>query len=462
MRLSGSDGLWIQNEITKANFGDIRLNKRFQILAAELAAKPSQPINQASTDWASAKAAYRFFDNPKVSQEKILEPHILNTQLRASNQDRIIVVQDTSYIDFTSHSKTEGLGTTGNKKNDFESKGLILHAALALSEKGLPLGMLDMKTWPRTHKKERNGHLRKLMPAESKESFKWFKSLYNIDERTKDQEVVLVCDREGDIYNFLEECLTRGIDFVIRARQDRILEEEDFGDISLFDRLGIEKTMGKLEIKFLPVAYAGQPRGVGIKLLKRRSDLELFVVHLHEQNPPVEADRISWTLITTLPVKTLNSALEIVRLYKLRWQIELYFKCLKTGCGIENSRLANGEKLVRFIALQSIVTWRILWMTFLNRSSPDQSCENFLTEEEWKTLWLKKHRRQIKSGQLPAKPPKKAPSTYDAIRWIAMLGGFLGRKNDKEPGLISIWRGWIELRSAAELYELLNKKPTPR
>ena len=283
MELSRNDGLWIENEISEANFGDIRLNRRFRVLAAELAANPSQPINQASTDWASAKAAYRFFDNPKVSEEKILEPHFLNTQLRASNQHRIIVVQDTSFIDFTSHPKTEGLGTTSGRKSDgFESKGLLLHAALALSEKGLPLGLLDLKTWARTHRRGTDNYLKKLMPIEKKESFKWFKSLYKIDSRTKNQEVVLVCDREGDIYDFLEECLTTGLDFVIRARQDRMLEEEDFGDISLFDRLGVEKVMGeveieipgsgkrkartaKLEVKFIPVTYAGQPRGVGIK-----------------------------------------------------------------------------------------------------------------------------------------------------------------------------------------------------
>lgn len=479
MKLSRNDGLWIEKEVSEANFGDIRLNKRFKLLAAELASNPSQPINQASSDWAAAKAAYRFFDNSKVSEEKILEPHFLNTQLRASSQDRIIVVQDTSYIDFTTHPRTEGLGTTSGKKNDFESKGLLLHAALALSEKGLPLGLLDLKTWARTHKRGKNNYLKKLMPIEQKESFKWFKSLYKIDARTKNQEVVLVCDREGDIYDFLEECLTTRIDFVIRARQDRMLEEDDFGDISLFDRLGVEKVMGQmeieipgsgkrkarmaqLEVKFIPVTYAGQPRGVGIKLLKHRSDLELFIVHLHEQNPPNDVEQVSWTLITSLPVKTLNLALEIVRIYRLRWNIELYFKCLKTGCGVENTRLASGEKLVRFIALQSIIAWRILWMTFLKRSIPEESCTSFLTEYEWKTLWLKKHRSQIKSQQIKAEPPKKPPSTNDAIRWIAMLGGFLGRKNDGEPGLIAIWRGWIELRAAAEIYDLLKTKPTPR
>ena len=177
---------------------------------------------------------------------------------------------------------------------------------------------------------------------------------------------------------------------------------------------------------------------------------------MHEANPPKGVDKISWTLITSLPVNTFKEALEIVRIYKLRWNIELYFKCLKTGCGIESTRLANAEKLIRFITLQSIIAWRILWMTFLNRTDHELTCESFLTEDEWKTLWLKKHRRQIKSGEMKANPPEKPPSTYEAIRWIAMQGGFLGRKNDGEPGQITIWRGWLELMAAVEIYEVMK------
>jgi Transposase DNA-binding/Transposase DDE domain len=468
-----NNGFWIQEEISKADFGDVRLNKRFQTLAAELAARPSCPINQASIDWASAKGAYRFFSNSKVSIEKILEPHFLSTQLRASVHQRVIVAQDTSVIDFTSHPKTKGLGPTGKKRDDFESQGLLLHSALALSEKGLPLGLLDQKIWPRSHKKEKNSYLRGLLPVEEKESFKWFESLRQIDTRTKNQEVVLVCDREGDIYELFEECLTRGIDFVIRARNERILEDEDFGDIGLFERIGIKRekelitvevpSTGKraarqaeLEIKFLPVTYAGQPRGSGVLKYKNRSDLDLFVVHLHEPNPPQGEQALNWTLITSLPVQSLGEALEIVRIYKLRWNVELYFKCLKTGCGIETCRLATAERLKRFISLQSIIAWRILWMTFLNRSAPEISCENVLTPSEWKTLWLKHHQRQIQSGKLKPYPPNEPPSTYDAVRWIAMLGGFLGRKNDGKPGLITIWRGWLELSSAVEIYQILQ------
>lgn len=449
----GTDGCWIEEEMACIDFGDIRLNKRFQTLASELANKPSQPINQASSDWAATKAAYRFFDNSKILPERILEPHFLSTQLRAEGHRRLVVVQDTSFIDFTKHVKTTDLGPIGGKQSDgFEAQGLALHCAMALSEKGLPLGLLSHKMWPRTRKKSKDSHFESLLPIEKKESFKWFEALRKTIESTPDHEVVMVCDREGDIFEFLEECLTRGVDFVIRVQHARMLDDEEFGDLNIFDRLAIAETkshvtievpgsgkrpsrQAKLAVKFLPVTYAAHPRGIKTKQVSKRTSLELNVVHLFEENPPKGEAAIHWTLVTTLDVNNLGDALEVVRFYKMRWQIELYFKTLKTGCGVENCRLESA---------------------FLNRVVPESSCESFLTEDEWRTLWLKKYRRQIKSGQINPLPPKTPPTTREAIRWIAMRGGFLGRKGDGEPGQITIWRGWLDLMAAVELYEIIK------
>lgn len=143
MSPSRIDGSWIIKEMASVDFGDLRLNKRFHVLASQLASKPSQPINQASVNWAATKAAYRFFDNSKIQAKSIIEPHILSTQLRAKNCHRIVVVQDTSFIDLTKHVRTFDLGSIGKTSDGFEPQGLILHCALALSDKGLPLGLLS-------------------------------------------------------------------------------------------------------------------------------------------------------------------------------------------------------------------------------------------------------------------------------------------------------------------------------
>lgn len=463
---------WIKEELFQADFGDLRLNKRFKLLASELANKPSASINHASTDWAASKAAYRFFSNPKARKEQILSSHILSTQARAASYKRVLVLQDTSIINFNTHLKTTGLCRTSRNKSD-ESQGLRLHSSLMVTPKGLPLGLIDQEINSTTYNQEANSYKRKRKPIHKKASFKWFKALQAIETKAGEQEVILVCDREADIYELFEDCLDRGVDFVIRANTNRMLEEDELGDIGLFDRIGVEPVSAqttvdvpssgkrkartaKLDVKYFPVTYAARPRGSGSKLYEKRSDLCLYVVHLHETRPPKGFDALSWTLVTSLPVANKTTALEVTGYYKLRWTVELYFKCLKTGCGVEKCRLNEAEKLSKFISLMSIIAWRILWMKFLNRHASTHPCDSFLTKEEWETLWFIKHKRLIKSGKLKAKPPSEPPSTYEAVRWIAMLGGFLGRKSDGEPGLITIWRGWKDLNAAVELYDVIG------
>lgn len=467
------DGSWIEAELGLANFNELRLNKRFQVLARELSLQPSLPINQASTDWAATKGAYRFFQNPKVDYHKIIYPHILNTSLRIQGHQRVVVIQDLSVLDFSKHLKTKGLGMMHTFEDGGELKGLMLHATLALTEKGLPLGLLSEKIWAR-EKQKITGYNHTKLSIKEKESFRWIEGLRQAHELIPEKtEMIMVCDREADIYDLFEEAIDLNAGLVVRLQHDRVLEDEDYEGLRIYDRLGLEKTVHeievtipssgkrlartvKLEVRYVPVTLAAHPRGIKTPRTACRSDLDLWVVDLREVDPPKSEEALSWTLLTTIEVSSKKQALQIMTYYKMRWTIELYFKTLKTGCNIESCRLNDGRKLMSYIALQSIFAWRLLWMTFLNRNSPELSCEVMLTDNEWKTLWIKKNRRKIKSGEIPATPPEKAPSVYEAVRWIAMLGGFLGRKNDGEPGMISIWRGWLQLLSAVEVYEILT------
>lgn len=467
------DVSWIEAELLSADFDELRLNKRFKILANQLSKQPSLSINQASSDWAAAKAAYRFFENPKVDYEKIIAPHVLNTSLRAKSHNRIIVVQDSSSLDFSKHHKTSGLGMMHTFSNGEELKGLMLHATLALTEKGLPLGLLSEKMWAR-QKQKITGHAHTKLGISKKESFRWIEGLRDAQSLVPETtEIIMVCDREADIYELFEEAIDLNVGLVVRLQHDRILEEEDFEGLRIYDRLGLEKTnfvtkveipssgkrlprVAELEVRFARVTLASSPRGIKTPRTKNRSDLDLWVVDLREKSPPKGEEALSWTLLSTVEINNQQSALQVMRYYKMRWTIELYFKTLKTGCNIEACRMNDGRKLMSYIALQSIFAWRLLWMTFLNRNAPNLSCETMLTENEWKTLWLKKNRRRIKSGEMSSDPPKIPPTVYEAVRWIAMLGGFLARKNDGEPGMITIWRGWLQLLSAVEIYDLLT------
>ena len=473
MKSSTEDGSWIQEELSQANFSDVRLNNRFSILSEQLASQPSLPINQASLDWAASKAAYRFFENEKVTPEAIIAPHIKSTESRLQKGQKIIVVQDTTTLDFSKHWATLNLGPIAESRSGAELHGLFMHTTMAMSEKGLPLGLLDNNIWARKPQKVK-GHSHTKIPLEEKESFKWFKGLRASGFLAKKQEVVMVCDREADIYELFEEAGDLNIDLVVRMNHDRITYTEDHEYLKITDELGLKKYLStkvvvevpgsgrrkprqaELSIRFSPITLSSQPRGIKTSRVKSRYDIELQVVELHELKPPKGEKALVWYLLTSLDVRNRSEALEVMRIYKLRWQIEQYFKCLKTGCKIEDCRLNTANKLMNYISLMAVVAWRLLWMTHLRRVNPNLSCEVALTKNEWKALWLQKHKRQIKSGKLKAKPPKKPPNLGDAIKWIAMQGGFLGRKGDGDPGLITIWRGWIRLEGAAEMYALLK------
>lgn len=73
---------WAVEEFSKVALQDKRLNVRCQKIAGDLEQQPTDPINQACEDWTDTKAAYRFFDNPKVTPDKIISAHSGRTASR--------------------------------------------------------------------------------------------------------------------------------------------------------------------------------------------------------------------------------------------------------------------------------------------------------------------------------------------------------------------------------------------
>ena len=172
------------------------------------------------------------------------------------------------------------------------------------------------------------------------------------------------------------------------------------------------------------------------------------MVDVQEIHPPKGEKPIHWLLLTLLPVETLEQAQQIVTWYTYRWLVERFHYVLKSGCKIEDSQLSQEVRLERLLAVYSLVAWRILRLTYQARITPDDPCTVALTELEWKALYAFTQRTQ--------RPPKQPPTLRQAVRWIAQLGGFLGRKGDGEPGVKVLWRGWTRLQDIVETYALFH------
>lgn len=218
---------WGEQEFRAVELGDKRLEQRLKVVAEDLSARPQAPINQANADWAATKAAYRFFANPKVSEKKIFAAHRACTVQRMQGQPVVLAIQDTSYLNYSHHPQTRGLGPMGDSRSD--AQGLIMHSTLVVTPAGLPLGLLTQEIWARAGYKPPKTRERKNTAIKEKESYRWIAALQETAELAPANTVVVpLCDREADIYECLVEAQRLDATFVLRAAWDRHIAHEDF------------------------------------------------------------------------------------------------------------------------------------------------------------------------------------------------------------------------------------------
>jgi hypothetical protein len=431
------------------------LTRRMQRLVALLAAKPTASVPEACGRWAETKAAYRLWASARVSAAEIRRAHIQRTLDRVGAHEVVLAVQDTTALDFSEHKGTVGLGPIGPGY----VQGLLVHTTLAVSDQGVPLGMLDQVTWARQADDLGQSHRRRQRATADKESQRWLAGLETAQRVVpENKQLVVIADREADIYDLFIAPRRDGAALLIRAEYNRRVQEEaghvwdavraapEGGRWTVAvararDRLPRDATVA---VRWATVTVRPPHRGNR----PDTSSVILTAVLVEEEAPPEGVTPIRWLLLTTLSVTTAQDAQRVVRWYGLRWLIERYHYVLKSGCRLEELQLESAERLERALATYAIVAWRLLWLTHEARQAPDRSCLSVLTEHEWQALYCTIHRTPH--------PPDAPPTLREAVRWIAQLGGFLGRKGDGEPGVKVIWRGFRRLGDIADTWSLLH------
>jgi hypothetical protein len=453
---------WGEREFKAVELGDKRLEQRLKVVAEDLSARPQAPINQASDDWAAAKAAYRFFENPKASEEKIFAAHRTCTVQRLQGQPIVLAIQDTTYLNYSHHPQTRGLGPIGDSRSD--AQGLIMHSTLVVTPEGLPLGLLTQKIWARASYSQQSARERKNTAIEQKESYRWIEALQEtVAWAPASSQVVTLCDREADIYEFLAEAQQLEAKFVLRAAWDRHIEHDDFPrlwplldgqavagyvTIALPAREKRQKRKARLALRFTAVTL-DPPQRPRAAVPEPLPALSLYAVHVKEVEPPPEEPTLEWMLLTNIAVHTFEEALQRVEWYRRRWLVEEFHKILKSGCRVEGCRLQTAQRLCRYVTLCSVIAWRLYWLTHVNRTAPTAPATTILAPEEVAAL------QALSSGALP--PANSPLTTREAVRLIAKLGGFLGRRHDGEPGITVIWRGWQRLSDLALMWLLITE-----
>src|SRR6266498_2136264 len=455
------DALWAEQEFGEADLGDVRRDARLVQLATVLGAQPNASLPDATDDPAMLKAAYRFFSNDHVQAEAILASHVQSTIRRMQAVELVLAPQDTTYLDWTDHPATQGLGPLAAPTH----QGLIAHTTLALTSERVPLGLLQQQVWAREQDLRRNDD-HKQRPIADKESQKWLTSLEAViaaRAQCPDTQFVSIGDREADVYDLFLLARPVGVDLLVRAAQDRKADHPEkylwatmatapvaaSVDIHIGQRQGQSARDATLTIRWKEVTL----RPPTSRDKEKLANVTIWAVWAIEPNPPPGLEPIEWLLLTTVPITTTDEALSILAWYAARWGIEVWHKVLKSGCRIEDRQLETAARLSRCLTLYSVIAWRILYATMLARAVPDAPCTVLLDADEWQALYCRIHRVAL----APAKPP----SLRTAVRSLGQLGGFPGRKGDGEPGVTVMWRGFQRLMDLTEMYRIMHRQ-TPK
>ncbi|MGB1110001.1 MAG: IS4 family transposase, partial [Gammaproteobacteria bacterium] len=303
-------------------------------------------------------------------------------------------------------------------------------------------------------------------PIEEKESQKWLNSHAAVSalraEHCPETVVVSVGDREADLYELFMAATEQGdgAHVLVRAERTRRMVQ-DHGKLWEFMQsqpvagiqyLGVPRRgkqaarTARMEVRFAPLTL--QPP-------RRKRELPsvgpLWAVWTREVGTPEGVKPLEWMLLSDMAVTDLAQACERLAWYAQRWQIEVYHRTLKSGCRIEERQLGQADRLEGCLAIDMVVAWRIFHLAKLGREVPEVPCTVFFEDAQWKAL----HARVRQS--IPAQPP----SLREAIRLVAGLGGFLGRKSDGEPGTQTLWRGLQRLDDITEMYLFFSGQTGP-
>lgn len=464
---------WVANEMTSIDIGDKRLDKRACQLLTALSERMGESIPSACGNWHATKAAYRFFSNDKVTADKLLDPHQLASLERIKSYSRVLFVQDTTEFNYSSQKEKKDVGP-GNRQN---TKALFLHPILAFTAEQLCLGVMDAHTWSRTllkrdlcpSKKKRHSQLLH-QPICEKESHRWlegYQTVCHYRQSCPNTQCIVIGDRESDIYDIFHDCAhgNHGLkaDWLVRVMINRRLVDEQGKQLPhlLYDELTRAPVLGQHTFK-LPKQGQRKARQVtqtiqmvrvrlspptGRRGPQRLLPIEATVILAKEINPPKGVEPLHWKLMTNITLSNMEEALEAIKWYLCRWQIEVYFKILKSGCQLENIQLTEASRFKPCIALYLIIAWRILYLTMLARNNPNVSCEQCFIKEEWQLVYL----------MVKKKPPSDPPITLmEMTRLLGQLGGFTNRRSVPFPGIKCLWRGIKKLYEAFNTQHLLK------
>ena len=456
---------WAADHFGSATLGDKRRTERLKCVASQLAASSGKSLAQTCLGSESTLegGSYRLVRNENVSPSVIRAAGFEYAAQQAASVDEILALEDTTSLSFK-HSVAPSLGKLGKETDT--SRGWWVHSVMLLdSHTSRTMGLIHQDWWCRPDK---------LGDADEKESGKWSNASYFTRQRLKEHmpNVISVCDREADIMCYLADKQSHSERFVVRAKHSRILVDKQ----KLFEHMDAQPVTGGYTITIPQKGVKGSRNKTKnrpsrtAKLTVKASTVtikmggqehQLNVVYAQESSSVQEHEKVSWMLLTSEPIETLQQQLHVIEIYATRWRIEDFHKAWKTGAGVERLRMTSADNLERAASILAFVGVRLLQLRevltlpiYLRKRGQveeakaleNQSCSSILEEDEWRILMQHYKPRNHKD--------KGAPSMKWAYQSIAKLGGFTDTKRTGMASWITVWDGWDELQSQVKGYRV--------
>lgn len=451
---------WVTKELAGIELGDKRLNKRILNLLDAASKQPQSSLNTMFHTRKEIQACYHFFSNDLVTESKIIEPHLQQTQERVCQQPVVLCSSDTTSLNYTTRKTLKDSGYISSNN----AQGFFMHTTIAITPDRLHLGIIDQKLWAREKQKTtRSSKERERMMLDEKESYKWLEAYRSCGELAKkcpNTNFIYITDREGDIFEIFYEKEKIGVDFVVRSKHNRTVYPSDEKPNKLFEAVENSKILGEISFEIIK-REDGTKRQVHQTIQTETFEIKsrygadnplqkakINVVYLKEFNPPEGEEPIIWRLLTSLPIRTQQEVEIIIKYYLCRWEIEVFFKTFKSGCKVEEKSLRSAERLYPLFNFFLIIAWRVNFLLHMSRITPDISCAYYFEESEWRAGYIAATRNR--------EPLTSPPTLSEMMGYIGRLGGHLGRKKDFQVGVKAIWIGICKLHNYADAWDLFG------
>jgi hypothetical protein len=450
-------------EFARADLGHRARNTRAARFVTAMLRSPTASIPSMFRDHHQAKRTYSFLSNPHVTHDALLSGHIATTAQRCSEERVVLLVADTSELDYSTHRAVRGLGQIG----DPWSLGLMVHTTLAVSaETQNVLGVVDQFLWtradgPSKRSQKESSYTRKHRPRESQ---RWSAAVLRVSSLLEKLAIapvieavryIVLGDRETDNFDLFRTVLETPHGFIFRVYQNRLLFDGDGAPprylieevrkrpatvdklVAIHARAGRAARVAKLRIRAMPATLA-PPQTSG----HRGSSVTANIVAGIEVDAPAGVEPLTWYLLTSEPIETPEQLLQIVHHYEARWLIEEFHMGMKSGCGTEERQFESRHAIENFLAFAVVIAVTLLRLRDFARRPEQPPALTVLNPTQFEVLKLLRPKYM------------KVDTAREALRAVATLGGFMGRKGDGEPGWRTLWRGFEVLLSAEEGYRL--------